>query len=244
MKKAVFLYDFTGLMAQPWLDDGYECWIFDGQHAPGITREGNLVRVGMWFYPKGLEYQAATIKSMVGDGVEMVFGFPECTFLTVAANKWMSHPEDKHLPADLRRPNPRYPDRKKSRDEAVELAKLVEAVGCAFGCKWGLENPISVLSTLWRKPDFRFDPCDYAGHLPESDSHPVYPEIYPGRDRYNKNTCIWMGGEAVMPEKKRIEPISKDNPGWKKCGGKSLRTKNIRSATPRGFAKAWKDANS
>ena len=84
MKKAVFLYDFTGLMAQPWLDDNYECWIFDGQHEPGITREGNLVKVGMWFYPEGLEYQAATIKALVGDGVEMVFGLPECTHLAVS----------------------------------------------------------------------------------------------------------------------------------------------------------------
>ena len=59
-----------------------------------------------------------------------------------------------------------------------------------------------------------------------------------------KTPVSGWGGGAVMPEKKRIEPISKDNPGWKKCGGKSLRTKNIRSATPRGFAKAWKEANS
>lgn len=87
MKKAVFLYDFTGLMAQPWLADNFECWLFDGQHAPGITREGNIVKVGMWFYPYGLEYQAATIKALVGDGVEVVFGFPECTDLTVAGAK-------------------------------------------------------------------------------------------------------------------------------------------------------------
>ena len=87
MKKAIFLYDYTGLMAKPWLAGDFECWIFDGQHAPGITREGNLVKVGMWFYPEGLEYQAATIKALVGDGVVMVFGFPECTDLTVAGAK-------------------------------------------------------------------------------------------------------------------------------------------------------------
>lgn len=229
MKKAVFLYDFTGLMAQPWLDDNYECWIFDGQHEPGITREGNLVKVGMWFYPEGLEYQAATIKALVGDGVEMVFGFPECTDLTVAgARHW-----------DRKRAeNPSF------QSNAMALCDLVRQVGDAFGCRWGFENPVGALSSIYRKPDFSFHPCDYAGHLPEQDEHPVYPDIYPGRDRYNKNTCIWMGCGAVMPEKKRIEPISKDNPGWKKCGGKSLRTKNIRSATPRGFAKAWKEANS
>ena len=79
---------------------------------------------------------------------------------------------------------------------------------------------------------------DYAGYLPDDDAHPIYPDVYPGRDRYNKNTCIWCGGGFIEPERRRIEPEHKDNPGWKKCGGKSLKTKNIRSATPRGFAKA------
>ena len=159
----------------------------------------------------------------------MVFGFPECTDLTVAgARHW-----------DRKRAeNPSF------QSDAMALCDLVRQVGDAFGCRWGFENPVGALSSIYRKPDFSFHPCDYAGHLPEQDEHPVYPDIYPCRDRYNKNTCIWMGGGAVMPEKKRIEPISKDNPGWKKCGGKSLRTKNIRSATPRGFAKAWKEANS
>lgn len=229
MKKAVFLYDFTGLMAQPWLDAGYECWVIDGQHQPGVERDGNLVRVGMWLYPNGLEYQAAIIRALVGDGVEMVFGFPECTDLTVAGAKhW----------AGKAAINPNF------QKDATALCDLVRVVGEGLGCKWGFENPVGALSTLYRKPDFSFHPCDYAGYLPDDDQHPIYPEIYPGQDRYNKNTCIWMGNGAEMPIKRRIEPEHKDNPGWKKCGGKSLRTKNIRSATPRGFAKAWKDANS
>jgi len=40
-----------------------------------------------------------------------------------------------------------------------------------------------------------------------------------------------------MPEKKPVKPVN-NYPGWTKLGGKSLRTKNIRSATPRGFAQA------
>lgn len=228
MKKAVFLYDYTGLMAEPWLAGNFECWIFDGQHAPGITREGNLVKVGMWFYPEGLEYQAATIKALVGDCVEMVFGFPECTNLTVAGAKhW----------AKKREANPKF------QHEAMELADLVRKVGELCGAPWAFENPVGALSTLYHKPDFSFHPCDYAGYLPEDDAHPIYPDIYPGRDRYNKNTCIWSGGGFIEPEKRRVEPEHKDNPGWKKCGGKSTRTKNIRSATPRGFARAVFEAN-
>lgn len=228
MKKAVFLYDYTGLMAKPWIDAGFECWCFDGQHETGIVRDGLHVKVGMWFFPDGLKYQAATIKALVGDGVVMVFGFPECTDLTVAGAKhW----------AKKREANPKF------QHEAMALCDLVRMVGEAFGCAWGFENPVGALSTMYRKPDFSFHPCDYAGYLPESDEHPVYPEIYPGRDRYNKNTCIWSGGGFIEPEKRRLEPEHKDNPGWRKCGGKSTRTKNIRSATPRGFARAVFEAN-
>lgn len=228
MKKAIFLYDFTGLMAKPWLDAGYECWLFDGQHEQGITRDGNLVKVGMWFDAGRVKEHVSIILEMVGDGVEMVFGFPECTDLTVAGAKhW----------AKKAQINPEF------QQKATALCDLVRQVGEALSCKWGFENPIGALSTLYRKPDFSFHPCDYAGYLAEDDTHPIYPEIYPGRDRYNKTTCIWMGGGAEMPIKQRIEPEHKDNPGWRKCGGKSLRTKNIRSATPRGFAKAWMEAN-
>lgn len=229
MKKAVFLYDFTGLMAQPWLDDGYECWLFDGQHAPGVTREGNLVKVGMWFYPEGLEYQAATIKALVGDGVEVVFGFPECTHLAVSGAAHFA----KKISA-----NPSI------QKDATELAKLVEIVGDKFGCKWAAENPVSVLSTLWRKPDFSFHPWEFGGYLPEDDVHPIYPEYIKPRDAYPKKTCIWCGNGFVEPTKKPVHVESGYSDQHKKLGGKSLKTKNIRSATPRGFAKASKDANS
>lgn len=149
--KAIFLYDITGYMAQPWLDAGYECWTFDGQHSPGITREGNLVKVGAWFYPDKVETQAAEIATLVGPEVVFVFGFPECTHLTVAGAR--------HFAAKASA-NPEF------QNEAVNLAKLIPAVAKAAGCEtWALENPVGVMSSLWRKPDFIFNPCDYGGHI-------------------------------------------------------------------------------
>ena len=43
--KAIFLFDYTGIMAKPWIDAGYECWLFDGQHEPGVNRDRNLERI-------------------------------------------------------------------------------------------------------------------------------------------------------------------------------------------------------
>ena len=238
MKKAIFLYDYTGIMAKPWIEDGYECWCFDGQHKPGIERDGLHVKVGMWFDAHRTDEHVDQIKSMVGDGVVFVFGFPECTYLSCSGARWLYHPDDKAIPVNQRRPHPAHPNRKKLRADAVILAKMVELVGIKFGCRWALENPTSQLSSLFRKPDFRFNPCDFGWYLPPDDVNPIYPEIYPGQDAYNKETSIWCGNGFVEPMKNPVLPLHKDNPGWKKCGGKSLKTKNIRSATPRGFAKA------
>lgn len=227
--KAIFLYDITGFMAAPWLEAGYECWVFDGQHTEGVNREGNLVKVGMWFYPDQIQEHAAEISTMVGPEVVFVFGFPECTHLTVAGAK--------HF-AKKAAVNPQF------QIEAMNLAKLIPAVSKACQCDaWALENPVGVMSTLWRKPDFMFNPCDFGGYLPMDDMHPVYPDIYPGRDAYNKGTCIWHGEGFQEPVRRHIPPLHRANPGWARCGGKSLRTKNIRSATPRGFAQAVFEAN-
>lgn len=36
MKKAIFLFNRSRHMLQPWLDAGYECWTFDGQLPDGV----------------------------------------------------------------------------------------------------------------------------------------------------------------------------------------------------------------
>jgi len=37
---------------------------------------------------------------------------PPCTFLTGSSVQWLSHPEDKALPFEERRPHPKYPNRR------------------------------------------------------------------------------------------------------------------------------------
>jgi len=230
-KKAVFLFDYTGIMAKPWADAGYLCYCFDGQHPLGVSKGNhkNILNVGMWFSVSQTENNdIEKIKAITGDDVSFVFGFPECTDLTVAGARHFRNKKIK---------NPYF------QHEAMQLVYLTRNLGENLSCPWGLENPIGVISSMWRTPDFKFNPCDYAGYLPLHDVNPIYPEIYPSRDRYNKRTCIWAGGDFKMPIVDRLEPFALANPGWKLCGGKSLRTKNIRSATPRGFAQAVFEAN-
>lgn len=96
---------------------------------------------------------------------------------------------------------------------------------------WAVENPmtrIHKLNTWLNKPKFKFNPCDFAGYGFEN-------------ERYNKQT--WLFGNFRNPIKKRLEPIEKHFPGWKNLGGKSERTKELRSITPESFALAFYQAN-
>ena len=106
-------------------------------------------------------------------------------------------------------------------DTSVRLAEWT-------GAPYLIENPVSTVSTYWREPDFTFDPCDYGGHLD------------PPGDAYTKKTCLWTGNGFVMPEPKRVFPTE---------GSRMLRLPpsadraDLRSATPRGFARAVFEAN-
>lgn len=98
---------------------------------------------------------------------------------------------------------------------------------------WQVENPMSRIHKLnpWLgSPVLKFNPCDYACYDP-----------IPENSRYNKMTWLW--GNFNIPEKKRIEPHTKDYPGFRNAGGKSLKTKNMRSITPLGFAYKYNNLN-
>lgn len=85
---------------------------------------------------------------------------------------------------------------------------------------WCLENPIGKLVRYLGKPKMYFDPCDYG-------------------DPWTKKTALW--GEFIEPVKNRVP--ANEFWGWRKLGGKSKRTKELRSATPLGFAKAFREVN-
>jgi len=109
--------------------------------------------------------------------------------------------------------------------EVLEGLSIVDAcLRIVFACKpkfWALENPIGWLRDYIGKPVMYFNPCDYG-------------------DPYTKKTCLW--GEFNIPEKKSVEPVQ----GSKlhlKYGGKSDRTKTMRSQTPPGFAEAFYKVN-
>tara|TARA_Y100000310_G_scaffold104201_1_gene102529 strand:- start:184 stop:774 length:591 start_codon:yes stop_codon:yes gene_type:complete len=93
---------------------------------------------------------------------------------------------------------------------------------------WVLENPVGRLRRWLGPPSHMFNPCDYG-------------------DPYTKKTLLW--GQFNIPQKSPVEPVmykvgkTRSSWMWAKLGGKSERTKELRSMTPPGFAKAFFEAN-
>jgi hypothetical protein len=99
------------------------------------------------------------VREILNDGWDLMIAHPPCTYLTVTGNKWMK-PEF----AD------RFPTRQQDRREAVEFFM---AMANAPIERIAIENPVGIMSSVWRKPDQIIQP-HYFG------------------DEERKTTCLWL----------------------------------------------------
>ena len=202
----VSCFDFTGNMVRSWAEDGYECHIVDMQHPRGRSQEGNITKWGM----DVLEWEREFFKLYDASRVVVAAFFPPCTDLAVSGARWFADKES------------RVPG---TRKRAMDLVYWSDRVGKRLGCPYFIENPVSVISTEWRKPDFVFNPFHFGGYQGGA------------KDGYKKTTCLWTGNGFVLPERKSIDldprienKIHRMPPGPNR--------QNLRSQTPMGFARA------
>jgi len=190
---AIFLYDKSTVMAQPWADAGYLCYCVDIQHKAGSWRRDNIILEGAdmrhWIPPQGR--------------VVFFAAFPPCTHIAVSGARWF---KDKGLFRLA---------------ESIELFAYAQKWAEFLGAPYLIENPISTISSYYRKPDYTFDPCDYG-------------------DPWTKRTCLWTGNGFVMPPKKRVEPLQGSRAHKMPP---STNRADLRSVTPPGFAAAVFRAN-
>ena len=208
MKTVISLFDISGIMVKPWLDAGYQAFIVDCQHPVaydngGITSEGNLHKVH-W------DLSRPWLPPVDRKDITFVAAFPPCDHLAVSGARWFAG-------KGLRR-----------MAQAIDLF----ATAAEF-CEWAeapymIENPVSTISSYWRKPDHTFSPHQYTG--------------YCTNDNYTKKTCLWTGHGFVMPDHlldlslgQPDDRIHKAPPGPDRH--------NFRSATPQGFAWAVYEFN-
>lgn len=212
------LFDGSGIMGFPWAIAGHEVYCFNsskGNHGEYFVKmqHENITYVDSWISDAWDPQDCGK--------PDIIFSFPDCTMLAGSGEKHERSDEDIQT--------------------AVANARVAESLGNHHACPWMVENPVGKLSTEWRKPDHYFDPFQFGGYLSgfEIQFHPRMPF----HDGYTKKTAIWCGNGFIFPDKKE-GPINIGLFwGWKYLGGDSERTKQLRSLTPRGFAKAVYEAN-
>ena len=173
-----------------------------------------------------------------GDAIEVAYSqdwdlmiaHPPCTYLAVSGARWMYHPDDKDLPFEDRRPHPKHPNRRQQQAEAMEFVLKLSKAPIP---RIAIENPISVISSKWRKPDQIIQPWEY-GH------------------EATKPTCLWLKGlpllqptEVVSKGERVTFKSGKSHPAWYAEAFNKARTREerskLRSKTFPGIANAMAD---
>lgn len=120
---------------------------------------------------KGLDVPLENGEKIVIDGgFELMIAHPPCTYLSVSGARWFYHPDDKDLPKEQRRPHPKFPNRWKDQETAIEFFMKVVNINID---KIAIENPIGVMSKKYRKPDQIIQPYMFG-------------------DEATKTTCLWL----------------------------------------------------
>lgn len=203
IEAVVSLCDRTGNFVRPWAEAGYECWCVDVQHSIRRPRvEGNI------------NYVWGDARSWLPPaGRRWVFAaaWPPCTHVAGSGARDFQAKGLRCL------------------TDALDLFNACQLALAWSGAPYLLENPVGVLSTHVRKPDYTFDPCEYAGYADD-----------PASEAYTKRTCLWVGGGFVMPPPRPVTPTL----------GSMMHLlpptddrADLRSATPTGFARAVFQAN-
>lgn len=155
------------------------------------------------------------IEHSIGGKWDMIIAHPPCTRLCNSGQRWLYWSDEEYR---LKK--------KKEQEEAVEFFLKFTKADCP---RIAIENPIGIMSTLYRKPDFTYNPYDFEN------------------ETECKKTGIWIIGDIKPLKPTRKEPLPKERRThgiWKAhFDGKKLswndpETAKLRSKTPEGVAKA------
>jgi len=134
----------------------------------------------------GPHYQG-DVMDIINDGWDLLIAFPPCTYLTLTGNKWFK-PEF----AD------RFPERHQQRKDAVDFFMKIANMPIP---KIAIENPIGIMSKIYRKPDQIIQPWQFG-----------FPTT--------KATCLWLKG---LPTLKPTNIVDKGEVVISKSGNRMSR---------------------
>lgn len=164
--KVLVACEFSGAVRRAFRARGHDAWSCDllpaedgGEHIQGSVVDHDIVKQG-W---------------------DILVAFPDCTYLTVSANRW----------ADA-------PWRMEARHWALAFVRTLWALPIP---KKALENPIGVLPTMWKRPTQIIQPWQF-GH-PETKATCLWldglPPLIPTNVVEGREGRVWK--EPPSPER-------------------------------------------
>lgn len=155
------------------------------------------------------------IEHSIGGKWDLIIAHPPCTRLCNSGQRWLYWGDEEYR---LKK--------KKEQEEAIDFFLKFTKADCP---RIAIENPMGIMSSLYRKPDFTYNPYDFEN------------------ETECKKTGIWLIGDIQplkptrkepLPKEQRTQGIWKAHFGNKKLAWNDPQTAKLRSKTPGGVAKA------
>lgn len=156
---AVSLCDYTGIWF-PWLEHGIDAVIVDPQHQESGSQ---LMESGAVLTRISAIIDSDEVYNFLRKNLHRVVflaGFPPCTDWLYLA----------HAGSQIKQKDPVF------QFKAMQVVWQCYDIAKMIGCPYMIENPVSQISTFWRKPDHIF--------------HPYHFTAYCKEDNYTKNMPV------------------------------------------------------
>lgn len=195
---------------------GHEAYSCDLQTCSGSHPEWHIMQDVIPLLNGNCEFETVDgTKHKIEGKWDLIIAHPPCTYLTVTGNRWFN----------VKRYGERAMIRQKNREQAIKFFMEIANADCD---KIVIENPVGVISTVWRKPD-----------------QIIHPYLF--GDCAEKKTCLWLKGVEPLNATNEVEPpervkfdSGKTMPKWYADLWHLPREERsrLRSQTFPGFAKA------
>ena len=195
---------------------GYEAYSCDIQEPSGGHPEWHIMQDVIPLLNGRCSFKTMDgIKHLLNGPWDLIIAHPPCTRLCNSGQRWLYWGDEEYR---LKK--------KKEQEKAVDFFFKFTKADCP---RIAIENPMGIMSSLYRKPDFTYNPYDFEN------------------ETECKKTGIWLIGDIQplkptrkkpLPKEQRTQGIWKAHFGDKKLAWNDPETAKLRSKTPDGVAKA------
>ena len=190
---------------------GHEAYSCDIQECSGGHPEWHIQGDVLPLLNGNCKFKVMTGKECaINSKWDMIIAHPPCTRLCSSGQRWLHWGDDEYRSKKI-----------EERNEGIKFFMRFVNADCD---KIAIENPIGIMSTLYRKPDCIYNPYDFKG------------------ETECKSTCLWLKGlpplkpNQTLPREERTQGIWKAHFENKKFAWNDPLTAKLRSVTPRGVA--------